>query len=41
MRAKIIERIQTCIQSTVERETNPGVGVVWREGEAIRQKGGL
>jgi hypothetical protein len=29
----------TCIQSSAERETNPAVVVVWREGEAIRQKG--
>jgi hypothetical protein len=36
MRAKIIERIQTCLQSAVEQETNPVVVVVWREGEAIR-----
>jgi hypothetical protein len=38
MRVKIIEGKQTYIQSTVERDTNPVVVVVLRDGEAIRQK---
>jgi hypothetical protein len=41
MREKNIESIKTYIQSTVERETNPVAVVVWRKGEAIRQKGSL
>jgi hypothetical protein len=38
MQVKIIEGMQTHIQSTIERERNP---VVCREGEAIRQNGVL
>jgi hypothetical protein len=41
MRANIIERMQTCTQSNVEPERKLVVVVVivvWREGEAIRQK---
>jgi hypothetical protein len=41
MRVKIIEGMQTYIQSNAEGETNPVVVVVWRDGEAIRQKGRL
>jgi hypothetical protein len=44
MRVKIIERMQKYTQSNVGPETNPVVvvvAVVWREGEAIRQKGRL
>jgi hypothetical protein len=44
MRASIIEGMQTYIQLNVERQTNPVVVmvvVVWREGEAMRQEGGL
>jgi hypothetical protein len=37
MKVKIIESIQTCAQSTVERERNP---VVWSEGEGRRDKAG-
>jgi hypothetical protein len=40
MRENIIEGVQTYIQSNVEPKRNPVVVVVWREGEAIRQKGG-
>jgi hypothetical protein len=43
MKVKIIESMETytCTQSTVEREKNPVVVAVRREGEgeAIRQKG--
>jgi hypothetical protein len=38
MRVKIIEGMQTCIESNVEPETNPVVVVIWREGEGRRQK---
>jgi hypothetical protein len=38
MRVKIIEGMQTCIQSNVEPEKNLVAVVVWGEGEAIRQK---
>jgi hypothetical protein len=39
MRVNIIEGMQIYIGLTVEPETNPVVAVVWREAEAIRQKG--
>jgi hypothetical protein len=41
MKAKIIERMQTCTQSTAERERNPVVVVVWSEGDGISQEGRL
>jgi hypothetical protein len=41
MKVKIIERMQTCNQSTAERERNPVIVVVWSEGEGIRQEGRL
>jgi hypothetical protein len=40
MKVKIIEKMQTCTQSTVERDRNPVVVVVWSEGERIRDKAG-
>jgi hypothetical protein len=43
MRANIIEGMQTCIQSNVEPERKLVVivvAVIWREGEATRQKAG-
>jgi hypothetical protein len=39
MKVKIIESMQTCTQSTVERERNPVVVVVWSAGEGIREEG--
>jgi septum formation topological specificity factor MinE len=39
MRGNIIEVMQRYVQSNVDPETNPVVVVVWREGEALRQKG--
>jgi hypothetical protein len=41
IKVKIIERMQTCTQSAVERERNPVAVVVWSEGEGIRQEGRL
>jgi hypothetical protein len=41
MKVKIIERMQTCAQWTVERERNPVIVVIWSEGEGIRQKAQL
>jgi hypothetical protein len=41
MKVKIIESMQTYTQSTVERERNAVVVVVWSEGEGIRQEGRL
>jgi hypothetical protein len=41
MKVKIIESMPTCTQSTVERERNPVVVVVWSEGERIRQESRL
>jgi hypothetical protein len=41
IKVKIIESMQTCTQSTVERERNPVIVVVWSEGEGIRQEGRL
>jgi hypothetical protein len=38
MKVKIIERTQTCTQSTVERERNLVVVLAWSEGEGIRQE---
>jgi hypothetical protein len=41
MRVNLIKRMQTCIQSNVEPERKlmgVVVVVIWREGEAIRQK---
>jgi hypothetical protein len=41
MRVNIIEGMQTCIQSNVEPERKMvvvEVAVIWREGEATRQK---
>jgi hypothetical protein len=40
MKVKIIERMQTWAQSTVERERNPVVVVVWSAGEGRRDKTG-
>jgi hypothetical protein len=40
MKVKIIESMQTCTQSTVERERNPVVVVVWSEVEGRREKVG-
>jgi hypothetical protein len=40
MKVKIIKSMQTWAQSTVERERNPVVVVVWSEGEGIRDKAG-
>jgi hypothetical protein len=42
MKVKIIESMQTCTRSTVERERNLVVAVVaWSEGEGIRQESRL
>jgi hypothetical protein len=41
MGVNITEPRQTYIQSNAEAEAKPVVAVVWRGGEAIRQKGRL
>jgi hypothetical protein len=41
MRVKMIEVMETYLQSNIEQETNPVVIVVWSEGKAIGQKGSL
>jgi hypothetical protein len=41
MRVNVTEPKQTSIPSNVEPEGKPVVVVVWRGGEAIRQKGRL
>jgi hypothetical protein len=38
MKVKVIEGMKTCTQPNVERERNPVVVAVRREGEATRQK---
>jgi hypothetical protein len=40
MNVMIMESLKTCTQSTVERERNPVVVVVWSEGEGRRDKAG-
>jgi hypothetical protein len=40
MKVKIIESMQICSQSTVERERNRVVVVSWSEGEGRRDKAG-
>jgi hypothetical protein len=38
MRENVIEGIQTYSQLNEEPDANPVVVVIWRQGEAIRQK---